>query len=102
MRIFTIYVIEFFQVAGAIEFYKKSICAFCPIAISPHSPLLPEKYLSFNIFVAVQYLQKFMVTDTFCLNFRHLYLLKNMDIKWINCMLVFNWAHGTVMFSIIC
>lgn len=42
MRIFTIYVIEFFQVAGAIEFYKKSICAFCPTASSPHSPLLGD------------------------------------------------------------
>jgi hypothetical protein len=42
MRIFTLYVIEYFQVASAIEFCKKSICAFCPTASSPHSPLLGD------------------------------------------------------------
>jgi hypothetical protein len=46
MQIFTLYVLEFFQVASAIELHKKPICAFRPIAISPHSPLL---YLYLNI-----------------------------------------------------
>jgi hypothetical protein len=40
MQIFTLYVLELFQVADAIELHKKPICAFCPTAISPHSPLV--------------------------------------------------------------
>ncbi len=39
MRLFTLYVLEFFQVASAIELHIELICAFCPTAISPHSPL---------------------------------------------------------------
>jgi hypothetical protein len=38
MRLFTLYVLEFFQVASAIKLHKKSICAFCPTAISPTLP----------------------------------------------------------------
>ena len=39
MRLFTLYVLEFFQVASAIELHIELICAFCHTAISPHSPL---------------------------------------------------------------
>ncbi len=39
MQLFTLYVLEFFQVASAIEWHKKPICAFFPTAVSPHFPL---------------------------------------------------------------
>jgi hypothetical protein len=40
MRLVTLYAHEFFQVASASKLDKKSICAVCPTAILPHSPLI--------------------------------------------------------------